>query len=120
MGREHRRDLLHRAGQLQGFLSVDDTTCSRCHADAGHPFVDFYPEVEAYGELWGMDETFSWHPFDASQFVDGNGDVLNFDYDNRQIRADFTDAGLVAPYDPAKHPTTVHKAIPRAWHDFQY
>jgi hypothetical protein len=107
-------------GYKGGFLSVDDTTCSRCHADAGHPFVDYYPEVEAYGELWGMDEVFSWHPFEASQFVDANGGVLNFDYDNRVIRQDFTDAGLVARYDATKHAATVYKEIPRAWHNFAY
>ncbi|MBX3227100.1 MAG: hypothetical protein KIT84_35810 [Labilithrix sp.] len=103
-----------------GFFEVSEASCERCHRDAGRPFKDWYPEVLAYGELWGEDENFTWHPFDASKFVDANGDVRNFNYDNRAIRSDFVNAGLVAKFDPAKHPAATYTEIPRAWRNFKY
>ncbi len=103
-----------------GFLEVSDASCSRCHADAGRPFKDWYPDVLAYGELWGEDEIFSWHPFETSKFVNAQGAVVNFNYDNRVIRQDFVQKGLVAKWEAAKHPASVYKEIPRAWRSFVY
>ena len=74
----------------------------------------------AYGELWGEDEIFSWHPFEMAKFVDGQGAVVNFNYDNRVIRSDFVQKGLVAKWDAQKHPATIYKEIPRAWRSFVY
>lgn len=103
-----------------GFLSVDDATCGQCHQDAGRPFKDYYSQVVAYGELWGEDEIFSWHPFETEKFVDAKGDVKNFNYDNRVMRADFVRAGLVQAYDATKHPASSYKEIPRAWRNYKY
>lgn len=101
-------------------IAVDDTSCSSCHRDAGRPFETWYENILAYGELWGNDEIFTWHPFTLDRFVDKNGAVVNFNYDNREIRPDFIAAGLVAPYSPTKHPATVYKRIVREWTDFAY
>jgi hypothetical protein len=101
-------------------IEVDDTSCSSCHRDAGRPFKTWYDNILAYGELWGNDEIFTWHPFTLDRFVDANGAVVNFNYDNRQIRPDFVAAGLVAPYSPAAHPATIYKRIVREWTDFSY
>lgn len=103
-----------------GFLEVSEASCERCHRDAGRPFKDWYPEVLAYGEVWGEDETFSWHPFQTDKFVAPDGSVRNFNYDNRVIRPDFVAAGLIAKYDPAKHPSSHYTEIPRAWRSFAY
>ena len=54
------------------------------------------------------------------RFVDGNGAVVNFNHDNREIRADFIQAGLVAPYSATTHPATIYKRIVREWTDFAY
>src|SRR5690606_20769171 len=50
-------------GYTGGFLSVDEETCTRCHQDAGRPLKDWYPFVTLYGEMWGADDSFTWHPF---------------------------------------------------------
>ncbi|MGE0786103.1 MAG: hypothetical protein AB7S26_10470 [Sandaracinaceae bacterium] len=103
-----------------GFLSVDEATCSRCHRDAGRPFRDWYPNILAYGELWGEDESFSWHPFATQRFVDGSGRVVQFNNDNRQMRQDFVSAGVLVPYEPSRHPGTEYRKIPGPWKDYAY
>ena len=55
-----------------------------------------------------------------ANFVDAQGKVVNFNYDNRVIRADLKAAGLVAPYQPASHPASVYKRVVREWTDFAY
>jgi hypothetical protein len=101
-------------------VAVDDASCTSCHRDAGRPFETWYDNILAYGELWGNDEIFTWHPFTIARFVDANGAVVNFNHDNRQIRPDFVSAGLVAPYSPSQHPQAVYKRIVREWTDFAY
>ncbi len=103
-----------------GFLAVDDDTCTTCHRDAGRPFKDWYDNVLAYGELWGNDEVFSWHPFENATFVNGNGDVVDFNYDNRTFRADFTPAGVLAPYQPSVHGGVDYQRLVESWTDFAY
>jgi hypothetical protein len=101
-------------------VEVTEASCDVCHRDAGRPFETWYDNILAYGELWGNDEIFTWHPFTAANFVDAQGKVVNFNHDNRVIRADMKAAGLVAPYKPAMHPQNVYKRIVREWTDFAY
>lgn len=101
-----------------GLIAVSDESCSRCHQDAGRPFKDYYFNVLAYGELWGEDEAFTWHPFETSEFVNGSGDVVSFNDDNRQMRSDFVSAGVLEPYDPAKHPASIYDEIDRPWRNY--
>jgi len=101
-------------------VEVGESSCDTCHRDAGRPFATWYDNILAYGELWGNDEIFTWHPFALANFVDASGHVVNFNYDNRRIRDDFKAAGLVAPYDVSIHPATIYKRIVREWTDFSY
>lgn len=101
-------------------VEVSEASCDVCHRDAGRPFETWYDNILAYGELWGNDEVFTWHPFTAANFVDAQGKVVGFNHDNRVIRADMKAAGLVVPYKPAIHPPNVYKRIVREWTDFAY
>jgi hypothetical protein len=105
-------------GYNGGFVAADEEACSTCHRDAGRPFKDYYSNIMAYGELWGEDETFSWHPFDTASFVDSGGDVVSFNDDNRRFRDDF--APVLAPYDSAEHPSSRYAKIPRPWKGYTY
>ncbi len=107
-------------GYNGGLVRVDDDTCNRCHRDAGRPFRDWYDNILAYGELWGEDESFSWHPFADANFVDGDGDVVNFNYDNRVLRRDFIDGGVLAPYSAGEHPDSLYRKLPGPWKDYAY
>jgi hypothetical protein len=108
------------AGYGATAVEISETSCDSCHKDAGRPFKDWYDNILAYGELWGNDEIFTWHPFTLDKFVDAQGEVVNFNYDNREIRPDMRAAGLVAPYVPANHPASQYKRIVRDWTDFSY
>jgi len=108
------------AGYNAAAVEVSEQSCDSCHRDAGRPFETWYGNILAYGELWGNDETFTWHPFTLSNFVDAQGRVVNFNNDNRIIRADFKAAGLIVPYQPLDHPVTIYKRIQREWTDFSY
>jgi hypothetical protein len=101
-------------------VEVSEASCDVCHRDAGRPFETWYDNILAYGELWGNDEIFTWHPFTLANFVDAQGKVVNFNHDNRVIRTDLKTAGLVAPYSPAMHPANVYKRVVRDWTDFAY
>ncbi len=103
-----------------GLVEVSNASCDRCHRDAGRPFKDYYANIIAYGELWGQDENFTWHPFDSGMFVGASGDVKNFNNDNRRMRGDFVQAGLVAPFNPGVHTSEHYSRIPRDWHNYVY
>lgn len=107
-------------GYNGGFLDVSDATCNRCHRDAGRPFRDWYDNIIAYGELWGEDESFSWHPFETRSFVDETGRVVQFNYDNRRMRSDFVDGGVLVPYDSATHREPTYRTLPGSWKDYAY
>lgn len=108
------------AGYNAGAIEVSEASCDGCHRDAGRPFKTWYDNILAYGELWGNDEIFTWHPFTLARFVDRNGDVVNFNNDNREIRRDLRDAGLIELYDPTHHPAARYQRIIREWTDFRY
>ncbi len=107
-------------GYNGGFVAVDDASCERCHVDAGHPFKDYHDFVYLYGEVWGADEVFSWHPFAHGEFVNADGTVKNFNHNNRKIRTDFASAGVVAPYDKALHTESDYQRLKQPWSDFSY
>jgi len=98
-----------------GLLPMTNESCDRCHKDAGRQIGDFQPNLILYGELWGEDQIFSWHPFENSMFVDANGRVKNFNNDNRRLRQDFKDGNLVVPYDSKVHVAPNYKEIPKSW-----
>ncbi len=98
-----------------GLLPSTNESCLRCHKDAGRQIENFHKDLVAYGELWGEDETFSWHPFETSAFVDAKGNVKNFNNDNRRARTDFVAAGLIVNQAPAAQPSHLYKALARDW-----
>lgn len=107
-------------GYTGGFLSVDDETCQRCHRDAARPFRDWYPDIILYGELWGGDDTFTWHPFVTERFVDvRSGRVVDFNGDNREIRPDWLAAGIIERRS-ASHSESIYRAVPAEWKDYRY
>jgi hypothetical protein len=49
-----------------------------------------------YGDVWGVDRIFSFHPFEPSR-IDASGN------ENRSVRSGLT--SLVELYDASKHPS---------------
>lgn len=98
-----------------GVFPTNDQSCNRCHEHAGRQIGDFQSALLAYGELWGEDQIFSWHPFETQAFLKPDGSIKNFNDDNRRIRKDFLDSGLVEYLAPAEQPNTIYKPIPHDW-----
>jgi hypothetical protein len=102
------------------FLDMSDQACGACHHNAGRPFKDSYPDVIAYGELWGGDEIFTWHPFETRDFVDSSGEVVGFNNDQRHMRQDFTSAQVLKQYDPQTDSAQIYRQIMRDWTNYAY
>lgn len=98
-----------------GVFPTNDQSCNRCHEHAGRQIGDFQSALLAYGELWGEDQIFSWHPFETQAFLKPDGSIKNFNDDNRRIRKDFLDSGLVEYLAPPEQPNTLYKTIPHDW-----
>jgi hypothetical protein len=51
-----------------GLLQVTDEACMRCHKETGRLVSEFYFDLYLYGELWGKDGIFSFHPYDERRY----------------------------------------------------
>ena len=82
-----------------GLLEVRETTCTKCHDQGGYFIGDLVDQAILYGDIWGVDRIFSFHPFEPSR-IDASGN------ENRSVRSAL--AGIVEVYDAAKHPSSVY------------
>jgi hypothetical protein len=87
-----------------GLLEVTDESCARCHAEAGRGLDSFEWATILYGDLWGSDRIFSFHPWDQSRYG-------TFNTENRSVRPELTASGLVERYDAARHPAAYYRAL---------
>lgn len=86
-----------------GMLAVNEASCMRCHKETGRHLVDFSPSFSSivlYGEMWGRDGIFSFHPFDESKY---DSFWLSGTTDNRALNPKLEAAGVIAAYNPAVH-----------------
>ena len=81
-----------------GMIEVKEDSCMRCHKEAGRLVSDFYDELYLYGELWGKDAIFSFHPFDETRYSE-----LRAGDENRSINPRLKSMGVFETYDAAKH-----------------
>lgn len=89
-----------------GLLEVRESTCTQCHVDAGRAIDDFEPAAILYGDVWGSDQIFSFHPWDQSRYV-------NFNNENRVVRPELGMAGIFVRYNVAQHPDRLYRRLPR-------
>lgn len=98
-----------------GAFPVTDESCNRCHDQAGRQIGDFHPRLIAYGELWGEDDIFSWHPFESSSFLKPDGNIKNFNDDNRKVRIDLLKRGLVQWIPEKEQPSEIYRKLFKTW-----
>jgi hypothetical protein len=84
-------------------LEVNEKSCAGCHDQASRLINDFEPRAVLYGDIWGSDQVFSFHPFDQSLI---RGPTAG---DNRAVRPAL--APIVVRFDPAKHSPADYKEI---------
>lgn len=83
---------------MAGLIQVTDDSCMRCHKEAGRLVSEFYDALYLYGEIWGKDGIFSFHPYDESYYpelrLQGSG-VDGFQ-DNRHLNPKLKQMGIFA------------------------
>lgn len=87
-----------------GVLEVREEFCVQCHQEAGRAIHEFEPDAILYGDIWGEDRIFSFHPWDQDQYPE-------FNTDNREVRPVFATNGIVERYNQSQHPDTIYRVI---------
>ena len=88
-----------------GLIEVNEKSCHRCHKDANHPVRHFNPDAILYGNVWGDDQIFSFHPWDQS-LIHGSAD------DNRRVNPAFVNAGIVSRKRDGRHDASLYQELP--------
>jgi hypothetical protein len=91
-------------GYEAGVLSVDQETCAQCHNQTGVLVSKFLPVAVLYGDIWGEDGIFSFHPWDSSTYG-------QFNTENRRANPALERAGIITVYDKSKHLGTDYAEI---------
>jgi len=73
-----------------GLIQVTDDACMRCHKETGRMVSDFYFDLYLYGEVWGKDGIFTFHPYDESLYPQLRVDGI----DNRALNSKLAQAGI--------------------------
>lgn len=73
-----------------GLIEVSDDSCMRCHKETNRLVSEFYPALYLYGELWGMDGIFSFHPYDEKHYPELRFNMV----DNRYVNPTLEQAGI--------------------------
>ncbi len=90
-----------------GLIAVDEISCRRCHQETGRRIGDFVPSQRLYGQVWGSDQTFSWHPFEPSKLLASPNGL-----DSQPLRAEFIAQGVIERFEVAKHPSEDYTVLP--------
>ncbi len=93
------------AGYTGTFLGGTHAHCAKCHEHT-LKHVDQFDEPRGwYGYIRGSDGIFTFHPFDP-RTISYNGGTIQTQY-----RRSLFDAGIVAAYDPNKHPNSRYSTL---------
>lgn len=87
------------------FVVVDHESCMRCHDQVAAHVDTFDMPRDWYGRVRGSDGIFSFHPFDPSS-ISTNGSSWPV-----RMRPALVQAGIVARYDPARHPKELYQEM---------
>ena len=91
-----------------GMIQVNDSSCMRCHKEGGRLVSEFYDALYLYGEVWGKDGIFSFHPFDESRYPELRS---NDNDENRSINPRLKQMGIFENYDATRHVAPFYPVI---------
>lgn len=91
-----------------GMFELTEAGCRTCHDQTSRPLNNLDGRVVLYGEVWGEDEIFTWHPFaiDTRTFSVADG--------NRSIDTRMVSAGLIEMARPSAS-SAVYQALPKPY-----
>jgi hypothetical protein len=73
-----------------GIIQVTDESCMRCHSHTEQNVSEYIFDLYLYGQIWGMDGIFSFHPYQESLYP-----KLRLDgFDNRALNPKLKQAGV--------------------------
>lgn len=75
---------------MAGLIEVSDDSCMRCHKEASRLVSDFYFDLYLYGQVWGMDGIFSFHPYDEKHYPELRYEMV----DNRHLNPTLKNAKI--------------------------
>jgi len=71
---------------MAGLIQVTDDSCMRCHKETNRLVSDFEYALYLYGEIWGMDGIFSFHPYDESRYPELRLEMVDNRYLNPKLK----------------------------------
>ncbi len=92
-------------GYEAGMLPVNEDSCMRCHEQASRAFGDIDFNTVLYGEVWGEDRIFTWHPFKTDQYIYGVWDETQ---GSRQLNPKLLQANLIVNEQPSPSDANYH------------
>lgn len=93
---------------IAGLLENNETSCMRCHNQAGRPLGQLDSRTILYGEVWGQDQIFTWHPFKPIT------EIYSVSDGSRVANPKLVSAGLLLQRKPAAN-DQVYRELPRAY-----
>ncbi len=93
---------------IAGLLENNEASCSRCHNQTGRPLGQLDPRTSLYGEIWGEDQIFTWHPFKVYE------EIYSVSDDSRIANPRMVAAGLLVQKRPSAY-DPVYRELPRPY-----
>jgi hypothetical protein len=93
---------------IAGLLQNDEKSCIRCHDQTGRPIGQLDRRATLYGEIWGEDEIFTWHPFKAYE------DIYTVSDGSRVANPRLVKAGLLIQKKPSNQ-DPIYRELPRPY-----
>lgn len=80
-------------GYKMGLIPVNEVSCERCHNAVTKELKMFEFDIQLYGEVWGGDRIFTWHPFQNTNYMYGTFD--DAENPHKKINPRLITAGLI-------------------------
>ena len=93
---------------IAGLIENNEQSCLRCHNQTGRPLGQLDFRDSLYGEIWGEDEIFTWHPF--KPYVE----IYSVSDRSRVANPRFIQAGLLIEKKPSPN-DNVYRELPRGY-----
>jgi phenylpropionate dioxygenase-like ring-hydroxylating dioxygenase large terminal subunit len=93
---------------IAGLLENTEKSCVQCHNRTGQPLGQLDKRAVLYGEIWGEDQVFTWHPFKPIT------EIYSVSDGSRVVHPQLQGAGLLLQKKPAAN-DPVYRELPKAY-----
>jgi hypothetical protein len=93
---------------IAGLFENNEASCARCHDQTGRPLGQLDKRATLYGEIWGEDHIFTWHPFEPVV------DMYSVSDGSRIPSKRLVRAGLLVQKKPASG-DNIYRELPRGY-----